>query len=350
MSVKSIPSDHPELPRHPKTGILLVNLGTPDGTDKVSMRRYLKEFLSDKRVIEVPHLLWWLILNLIILNVRSKKSGEAYARIWLENDPDGSPLRKYTRLQAEGLENKMAKHVKANRLHVTYAMRYGQPSIANRLQEIKDAGCNRLLVVPLYPQYAAATTATVNDEIFKWMLKQRWQPALRIVAPWYDHPDYITALSDSVKQSLKMNVKTKKDQHLLVSFHGIPERYFVQGDPYHCHCMKTAQLLKEKLKWDDNRYHVAFQSRFGREPWIKPYTDETIKRLAHDGIEYLAIMAPGFAADCLETLEELNMEGREEFTNNGGKNFTYIPCLNADTLGMKLIQTLIDENIGGWLD
>lgn len=350
MSVKPIPSDHPELPRHPKTGILLVNLGTPDGTDKVSMRRYLKQFLSDKRVIEVPRLLWWLILNLIILNVRPKKSGEAYARIWLENDPDGSPLRKYTRLQAEYLEKKLSKHVKANKVHVTYAMRYGQPSIDQRLQELKDAGCNRLLVVPLYPQYAAATTATVNDEVFKWMLEQRWQPALRTVAPWHDHPDYITALADSVKSSLKIKSKAAKDQHLLVSFHGIPQRYFVQGDPYHCHCMKTARLLREKLKWDKDRYHVAFQSRFGREPWIQPYTDETIERLAHEGVKNLAIMAPGFAADCLETLEELNMEGREEFIDNGGQNFTYIPCLNADAPGMKLIETLINENIGGWLD
>lgn len=350
MSVKSIPSDHPSLPRHPKTGILLVNLGTPDGTDKVSMRRYLKEFLSDKRVIEVPRLLWWLILNLIILNVRPKKSGEAYARIWLKDDPDGSPLRKYTRLQSEYIEKKMAKHIKANRLHVSYAMRYGQPSIASRLQELKDAGCNRLLVVPLYPQYAAATTATVNDEIFKWMLKQRWQPALRTVAPWHDHPQYIDALAKSVKSTLKMKSKAKKDQHLLVSFHGIPQRYFVQGDPYHCQCMKTARLLREELGWEGERYHVSFQSRFGKEPWLQPYTDETIERLAHEGVKDLAIMAPGFAADCLETLEELNMEGREEFEDNGGENFTYIPCLNADAPGMKLIETLINENIGGWLD
>ena len=349
MSVKPIPSDHPSLPRHAKTGILLVNLGTPDGTDFKSMRRYLDQFLSDKRVVEVPRALWWLILNGIILNTRPKKSGEAYARIWLKDDPDGSPLRKYTRLQAEYLAEEMNDQVEANRVHVTYAMRYGQPSIPDRLKELKDAGCNRLLVVPLYPQYAAATTATVNDEVFKWMLDQRWQPAVRTVAPWHDHPQYIDALAQSVRQNLNFKAKPKKDQHLLVSFHGIPQRYFVQGDPYHCHCMKTARLLREKLGWDEDRYHVAFQSRFGREPWIKPYTDETIEHLAHEGVENLAIMAPGFAADCLETLEELNMEGREEFIENGGKNFTYIPCLNADAPGMALIKTLVEENIGGWL-
>jgi ferrochelatase len=350
MSVKPIPSDHPQLPRHPKTGILLVNLGTPDGTDTSSMRRYLKEFLSDRRVIELPRLFWWLILNLIILNTRPRKSGKAYDRIWLKDDPDGSPLRKYTRLQAEYLETFMASHVNANHLHVTYAMRYGQPSISSRLQELKDAGCNRLLVMPLYPQYAAATTATVNDEIFKWMLEQRWQPALRTVAPWHDRPQYIAALAKSVKHSIKPAIRMKEEQHLLVSFHGIPERYFVQGDPYHCHCMKTARLLREALDWDEDRYHVAFQSRFGREPWIQPYTDETIKKLALDGVKNLAIMAPGFTSDCLETLDELNIEGREEFTDNGGENFTYIPCLNADAPGMDLIKTLIVENLAGWLD
>jgi ferrochelatase len=347
MSVKPIPSDHPPFVGRAKTGILLVNLGTPDGTDVKSMRRYLKQFLSDRRVIEVPRLLWWLILNLIILNTRPRKSGEAYARIWLKDDPDGSPLRKYTRLQAEYLEKKMAGHIRAGRLHVTYAMRYGQPSLPDRLKELKEAGCNRLLVMPLYPQYAAATTATVNDEIFKWMLVQRWQPALRTVAPWHDHPQYIDALAKSVEKSLK--TKRKSDQHLLVSFHGIPQRYFLAGDPYHCHCMKTARLLREKLKWDEGRYHVAFQSRFGREPWIQPYTDETITKLALSGVKDLAMMAPGFVADCLETLDELNIEGREEFTKNGGENFTYIPCLNADAPGMRLIETLIEENIGGWL-
>jgi ferrochelatase len=348
LTAKSIPSDHPHLPRHPKTGILLVNLGTPDGTDYGSMRRYLKEFLSDRRVIEAPRILWWFILNVIILTTRPNKSGAAYERIWLKDDPDGSPLRKYTRLQAEQLAHIIEKNSTANHGAVTYAMRYGAPSIAQRLNELKEVGCNRLLIMPLYPQYAAATTATVNDEIFRWMLDQRWQPALRTIAPWHDHPKYISALAASIRSALKIKNKPKQSQHLLLSFHGIPQRYFDQGDPYHCHCMKTARLLREALGWDESRYHVAFQSRFGREPWIKPYTDETIQTLARDGVD-LAVIAPGFAADCLETLEELAIEGRHQFEQNGGGVFTYIPCLNADGGGMAVIQSLVKENLKGWL-
>ncbi len=348
MSVTPYPSDHVDLPRHSKTGILLVNLGTPDGTDRKSMRRYLGQFLSDRRVIELPRWWWWIILNVIILNTRPKKSGAAYERIWLNNDPDGSPLRKYTRLKAEYIEKEMAGAIRDNRLHVTYAMRYGRPSIPLRLEEMKAAGCDRLLLVPLYPQYAAATTATVNDEVYTWMLKQRWQPALRTAPPWHDHPDYITALAKSVSTALKDGM-ANPDQHLLVSFHGIPRRYFDAGDPYHCQCMKTARLLCGELGWDESRYHVSFQSRFGREPWLEPYTDETIIRLARSGVKNLAVIAPGFVADCLETLEELNIEGRGEFSSNGGGNFTYIPCLNAEADGLRLIKTLIDENIGNWI-
>ena len=345
MTVKSYPDDHPQWPRHPKTGILIVNLGTPDGTDYRSMRRYLKQFLSDRRVVEAPRLLWWFILNCIILLRRPSKSGEAYARIWLD-DKDGSPLRKYTRLQAENLTDMMLTDGHdSDRFMVSWAMRYGRPSIPDRLNELKQAGCNRLLIVPLYPQYAAATTATVQDEVFAWMIKQRWQPAVRTVAPWHDHPVYIKALAKSIKTAIKGNTPDV----LLTSFHGILQRYFVQGDPYHCQCMKTARLLKEELKWSDDTFKVSFQSRFGREPWLQPYTDETIEQLAHDGIEHMAIVAPGFSADCLETLEELNMEGREEFIENGGKTFTYIPCLNDSDNGMKVIKTLVDENIAGWL-
>ena len=344
MTVKSIPSDHPSLPRGPRTGIMLVNLGTPDATDYRSMRRYLEEFLSDPRVIELPRWKWWPILYGIVLRTRPRKSGAAYDRIWLRDDADGSPLRKYTRLQAERVEAGMKKAVGAGRLRVTWAMRYGNPSIPSRLQELKDAGCNRLLIVPLYPQYAAATTATVQDEVFRWMLAQRWQPALRTLAPWHDHPKYIAALARSVERAHK----GKRKDHLLVSFHGMPERYFEQGDPYHCHCMKTARLLRERLGWDETRFHVAFQSRFGSEPWLQPYTDETIAALAKRGVEHLAVMAPAFVADCLETLEELDMEGREEFTTNGGGEFTYIPCLNDSSDGMAVIDSLIKANLGGW--
>ena len=323
---------------------MLVNLGTPDATDRRSVRRYLAEFLSDPRVIELPRWRWWPILHGIILNTRPAKTGAAYDRIWLKDGADGSPLRKYTRLQAEGVAAGMKDAVAAGRVRVTWAMRYGSPSIPSRLEELKDGGCNRLLVVPLYPQYAAATTATVQDEVFRWMLAQRWQPALRTAAPWHDHPKYIAALARSVERAHK----GRKRDRLLVSFHGMPERYFERGDPYHCHCMKTARLLRERLGWDESRFHVAFQSRFGSEPWLKPYTDETIVELARLGAEHLAVMAPAFAADCLETLEELDMEGRGEFAANGGGEFTYIPCLNDGPDGMAVINALIEENIGGW--
>ena len=361
MSVKALPDDHPSWPRHAKTGLLLVNLGTPDGTDKTSMRRYLKQFLSDRRVIEVPRLLWWLILNLIILNVRPKKSGAAYDKIWLKDDADGSPLRKYTRLQAEYLQSAFGKR---DDLVVDWAMRYGQPSIPDRLDALQQAGCNRFVIIPLYPQYAASTTATVNDEVFKWALEQRWQPAIRTAPPWHDHTVYIEALAHSLARDLatKGNTKPKKaaktsktakagwPEHLMVSFHGIPYRYFVQGDPYHCHCMKTARLLREQLNWDEKKFHVSFQSRFGSEPWLQPYTDETLERLGDEGVRSLALMAPGFSADCLETLEELAMEGRESFEEHGGGEFHYIPCLNASKEGMEVIRVIVEENLAGWVD
>ena len=343
MGVKRMPDDHPRWPRHAKTGVLLVNLGTPDATDKKSMRRYLKQFLSDRRVIEVPRLLWWLILNLIILNVRPKKSGEAYDRIWLKDDEDGSPLRKYTRLQAEYLQQEYGQR---DDLMIDWAMRYGQPSIPDKLERMKDAGCNRFVIIPLYPQYAASTTATVNDEVFSWALKQRWQPAIRTAPPWHDHPVYIEALADSLQPTLS----EKTPEHLMLSFHGIPNRYFVQGDPYHCHCMKTARLVREQLDWDEDKFHVTFQSRFGSEPWLQPYTDKTLERLGEDGASSLAIMAPGFSSDCLETLEELAMEGMESFHEHGGGEFTYVPCLNASPEGMRVIKTIVAENLAGWVD
>lgn len=343
MSVKPYPSDHPSWPRHPKTGVLLVNLGTPDGTDTPSMRRYLKEFLSDRRVVEVPRLLWWLILNLVILNIRPRKSGDAYASIWLD-DGDGSPLRKYTRLQAEHMAKKLAKH---DNIMVDYAMRYGNPSIASRLDMLQKAGCNRFVIVPLYPQYAASTTATVNDEVFKWALKQRWMPAIRTAPPWHDHPVYIKALANSVRDHIKDH---GKPDLLQLSFHGIPQRYFAQGDPYHCHCMKTARLVREELDWASDDFIVTFQSRFGREPWLQPYTDETLEALGEKKTGSLALMAPGFVADCLETLEELAIEGQEIFHEHGGGTFHYLPCLNDSDHGMSVIEQIVKENISGWHD
>ena len=270
-------------------------------------------------------------------------------------------MRKYTRLQAEYLQSAFGKR---DDLVVDWAMRYGQPSIPDRLDALQQAGCNRFVIIPLYPQYAASTTATVNDEVFKWALAQRWQPAIRTAPPWHDHPVYIEALAHSLARELatKGNTKPKKaaktsktakagwPEHLMVSFHGIPYRYFVQGDPYHCHCMKTARLLREQLNWDEKKFHVSFQSRFGSEPWLQPYTDETLERLGDEGVRSLALMAPGFSADCLETLEELAMEGRESFEEHGGGEFHYIPCLNASEEGMEVIRVIVEENLAGWVD
>ncbi len=342
MSINSYPDDHPKFPNQVKTGLLLVNLGTPDGTDKNSMRRYLKQFLSDRRVIEVPRLLWWLILNGIILNVRPKKSGAAYARIWLQDDPDGSPLRRNTRLQAEHIK----KIFNNDDLISCYAMRYGEPSIPKQLQFLYDSGCSQILIVPLYPQYAASTTATVNDEVFKWALQLRWQPAIRTAPPWHDLPTYISALARSVKDVI---AKKGKPDALVVSFHGIPKSYFVAGDPYHCHCMKTARLLRESLGWKSKNFYATFQSRFGSEPWLQPYTDKTVIELAEQGIKHVMVMAPGFVSDCLETLDELDIELHEEFLEHGGETFTYIPCLNDSRNGMKVIEEVVAKNLSGWI-
>ena len=344
MSLKPIPDDHPSFPPAAKTGLLLVNLGTPDATDKQSMRRYLKEFLSDKRVVEVPRLLWWIILNGIILNIRPKKSGQAYDRVWIKDDIDGSPLRKTTRLQAKHIAQT---YEDISNLEVKWAMRYGNPSISSQLDSLKSKGCSRFLILPMYPQYAAATTATVNDEVYKWALKQRWQPAIRTVPPWHDNDVYINALAQSFKRQF---MQGEAPEHLMLSFHGIPERYFTLGDPYHCHCMKTARLVREKLDWPAERLSVTFQSRFGREPWIKPYTDETLEKLGKAKTKSLAIMAPGFSADCLETLEELAIEGKHIYTEAGGENFTYVPCLNDSTFGMNVIYSLVKENLAGWVN
>ena len=344
MSIRSFPDNHPPTLRHAKLGILLVNLGSPDDTSVKALRRYLREFLSDARVIELPRFWWWLILNFIVLRRRPARSAAAYARIWLKGD-DGAPLRKYTASQAAQLHQILAEAHDSAHFVVDWAMRYGKPAIAERLDALQQAGCKHLLILPLYPQYAAATTASVQDAVFQWMLKQRWQPSLRFVAPWHDHPAYIQALTASIRAQFN---NTRPDA-LLMSFHGIPQRYFTQGDPYHCHAMKTARLLSESLGWEEVRIEVAFQSRFGREEWIKPYTDEVIESLAKDGMKHLAIIAPGFSVDCLETLEELNIEGREAFLRAGGAEFTYIPCLNDGADGMRLIKTLVDENSGGWL-
>jgi ferrochelatase len=341
LSIINKPSNHPVFPDKSKVAIILVNLGTPDGTDYWSMRKYLKQFLMDKRVVDLFRPIWWLILNGPILTFRPSKSGKAYKKIWDEQN-HGSPLRKFTINQT----NKLKDSFKDNKnLIIDYAMRYGNPSIENVLNKIVEKGCSKLLLVPLYPQYAASTTATVKDEVFKWMLKQRWQPDIRTIAPWFDDKNYINALADTVNSNLKNKNTLDK---LIVSFHGIPQRYFKAGDPYHCHCIKTARLLKEELKWPDDKILVTFQSRFGPEPWLQPYTDKTIIELAKSGKKRIAVIAPGFISDCLETLEELNVEARELFIEHGGESFQYIPCLNDNKFSIKFLNNLIKQNLQGW--
>lgn len=346
MSFKHVPTVLPE--EHPpvnigKVGVLLVNLGTPDGTDYTSMRRYLKEFLMDARVIEWPKYLWYPILFGIILNKRPQKVGEAYKSIW-NNDLDESYLRTYTRNQSKKLGEIMKPH---KHIMVDWAMRYGQPSIPDKITALKNAGCERILLFPLYPQYAAATTATVNDKAFQTLLDMRWQPALRSVPAYHDDPVYIEALAQSIEKHLAgLDFEPEK---VIASYHGIPQSYFKKGDPYHCHCYKTSRLLNDRLGWEDGRLMTTFQSRFGPEEWLQPYTDKTIEALAQSGTKNIAILNPGFVSDCLETLEEMGVEGQEIFHEHGGKNFSHIPCLNDSDEGMNVIEAVVKRELGGWL-
>ncbi|PLX35960.1 MAG: ferrochelatase [Hyphomicrobiales bacterium] len=342
MRAVRLPQPHPAVTSG-KVGVLLVNLGTPDGTDYWSMRRYLKEFLSDRRVIETPRLIWWFVLNVIILTFRPKKSGEAYEQIW-NKDLNESPLRTITRSQGE----KLAADFKGDdRVVVDWAMRYGNPSIAERIAGLKDAGCDRLLVVPLYPQYAAATTATVNDAVFDVLKTMRWQPTLRIAAPYHDEPVYIDALAASIREHLAG--LDFEPELILTSYHGIPKSYFDKGDPYHCHCQKTTRLLAEALGPDAPPLKLTFQSRFGPAEWLQPYTDETVKELARSGTKRLAAVMPGFSADCLETLEEIGGENAEYFHEEGGEHFSAIPCLNDSEHGMAVIRDIVRRELAGWI-
>ncbi|SCM78599.1 Ferrochelatase [uncultured Pleomorphomonas sp.] len=335
-----LPPHHPAVP-HGKVGVLLVNLGTPDGTDRRSMRRYLEEFLTDRRVIETPRLKWYPVLYGIILNTRPQKKGRDYATIW-NRERDESPLRTYTRSQAEKLSAQLGDGVV-----VDWAMRYGNPSIASRLDALQAAGCERILVYPLYPQYAAATTATVNDKAFEHLLTRRWQPALRTVPPYHDDPVYIDALARSAEVHLA--TLSFEPEVVLASFHGIPKSYFEKGDPYYCHCQKTARLLRQRLGWDEQRLRVTFQSRFGPEEWLQPYTDKTVEALARSGVKSLAVMTPGFVADCLETIEEIGVENADIFRHNGGVDFARIPCLNDGDDGMAVIEHVVRRELQGWI-
>lgn len=331
---QALPPDHVPV-KSGRVGVLLVNLGSPDAPDVPSVRRFLREFLSDPRVIEIPQLIWRPILNLLILNVRPRTTAANYAKVWL---PDGSPITVYTRRQAEALQQRLGDGVQ-----VDWAMRYGTRSIGERLGALMKAGCDRILLAPMYPQYSAATNATVVDEAARVLMRMRWQPALRTLAPYYDNPDHISALAQSIRNGLA-GLDFVPDL-IVTSFHGMPRSTLEAGDPYHCQCLKTGRLLQAEL---GVAVQVTFQSRFGRAEWLKPYTDDTLLALPKQGVEKIAVVCPGFAADCLETLEEVAMEGRDEFLEAGGTHFAYIPCLNASDTGMAMLETLVRRELAGW--
>ena len=334
----SKPADHPPV-RRGQIGVLLVNLGTPDEPTPQAVKRYLAEFLSDRRVVEIPAYAWQPILRGIILNTRPKKSAHAYSQVWTER---GSPLAAITAEQAERLQARLGDAVQ-----VRHAMRYGRPAIAAELNALKDAGCERILLAPLYPQYCAATTATVVDAAGAALGAMRWQPALRTLPPYHDDPDYIGALAEDL--GAQLGALSFEPEVLLLSFHGMPQRTLELGDPYHCHCRKTARLLEEALARPGLRFVTTFQSRFGRAKWLEPATDKVLADEAARGTKRLAIAAPGFAADCLETLEELAIRGREQFEAAGGEQFAALSCLNAGETGMDMLEALVRRELAGWV-
>ena len=336
-------------PGHPivkigKIGVLLINLGTPEATSYWPMRRYLKEFLSDRRVIEVNPVLWWVILNGIILTFRPSKSGKAYEKIW-NRERNESPLKTITRAQTGKLAERLSK---LPGVVVDWAMRYGLPATADRIKALKEAGCDRILLVPLYPQYSAATTATALDKAFDTFRAMRWQPAIRSLPPYFDDSAYIDALAASLKKHLA-SLSWKPDL-ILASFHGLPKSYFVAGDPYHCHCMKTARLLAERLKLPRDKLQVVFQSRFGRAEWLQPYAQATVEELPGCGIKNLVMIMPGFSADCVETLEEVAIGLAETFHEKGGVNFSAAPCLNDSEPSLKMLETMVRRELRGWIE
>lgn len=333
-AIGPLPSDHPPVAAK-KIGVLLVNLGTPDAPEKKAVKRYLKEFLSDKRVVEIPSIIWQPILRGIILNTRPAKSAKAYSLVWTE---DGSPLAFYTGKQAEKLAGKM------DGVIVDWAMRYGNPSVQSRLDAMKAAGCDRILIAPLYPQYSGATTASVHDAVFDAIAAMRWQPAIRLLPAYHDDPAYIDALATSLERDIA--ALDFVPDAIVASFHGMPQRTLELGDPYHCHCRKTARLLSEKM---GRELVVAFQSRFGRAKWLEPATDTMLESLAGQGKKNIAIFAPGFSSDCLETCEELAIRGKEQFEAGGGEKFAYLPCLNDSETGIDMLETLVRRELSGWI-
>jgi ferrochelatase len=329
------PADHPDLPK-PGIGVLLINLGTPDAPEPGAVRRYLAEFLSDRRVIEIPAIAWQPILRGIILRTRPKKSAHAYRQVWTEH---GSPLAAITRRKAIALQDRLG-----DAAIVRHAMRYGNPSIGAELARLKAEGCERILLAPLYPQYCAATTATANDRAFEVLAGMRWQPAIRTLPPYHDDPAYIGALKANLERQLA--ALTFKPDRLLLSFHGMPQRTLALGDPYHCHCQKTARLLAEQLALSVD---IAFQSRFGRAKWLEPATDAALAGYPTEGVKHIAVAAPGFSADCLETLEEIGIRGRDAFLAAGGERFALLDCLNDSAEGMDLLEALVRRELAGWL-
>jgi ferrochelatase len=329
--------------KQPKVGVLLVNLGTPDGTSYAPMRRYLAEFLSDRRVIEWPRLFWYPILYGIVLNTRPKRSGALYDRIW-NREKNESPLRTFTRAQGEKLAVALKDHPN---VIVDWAMRYGQPSIEEVTDRLLKQGCERIVMFPLYPQYSATTTATVNDKFFEVLMKKRFMPAVRTIPSYEVEPVYIEALAQSIEKHLA--TLDFKPEVILASYHGITKSYSDKGDPYRAQCLETSRLLRARLGMDDKQFRSTFQSRFGPEEWLQPYTDETLVELAKQGIKSVAVLNPGFVVDCLETVDEIGHEAAEEFHEAGGENFSHIPCLNDSEEGMKVIETLVRRELQGWV-
>lgn len=328
----------------PTTGILLCNLGSPDAATAPAVRRYLAEFLSDPRVIEIPKLVWWLILHGIILRVRPAKSAAKYASVWMADEPHGAPLKVFTERQAKQLQGWLGE--RGHAVQVRWAMRYGNPSIGSQLDALKAAGVQRVLVFNAYPQYCAATVASVMDKVCGWLTKQRWIPELRVINHYHDHPAYIAALTASVRAHRQR--EGGPAPVLVMSFHGMPERTLHLGDPYHCECHKTARLLAQSLGLGPEGYRVAFQSRFGRAKWLGPSTEQVLKELGAQGVKAVEVICPGFAADCLETLEEIAMEGAETFLHAGGERLSYIPCLNDSPEGMRALTAVAEQHLQGW--
>lgn len=341
----ALPYGHPAIPAD-RIGVLIANLGTPDHYDYWSMRRYLGEFLSDRRVIDYSPWFWQPLLQLVILTKRPFTSGANYKLIWNE-EKDESPLMTITKAQTARLAEVMAKRF-GDRVMVGFAMRYGNPSTRSKVRSMVAAGCTRILFFPLYPQYAGATTATANDAFFRVLADEKWQPAVRTVPAYFAHPAFIEALAASVERAYA-GLEQRPDL-LVASYHGMPERYLTEGDPYHCQCQKTTRLLRERLGWEDGSILTTFQSRFGSEVWLQPYTVEAVADLARQGKRRIAVIAPAFSADCIETLEEINGEIREAFLEAGGEAFTYIPCLNDDEAHIAALAQVIEENLGGWVD